>query len=289
MFRFRFFIAIFFLFFVLNETQAESLIARKFTVYAYLPWTNDAAALSDILLTYGIQPIKVIYEKDYFTQGQVSQEKIKKIAEGTFQEPGIPVSFDFEFGNRFKPETIIPRMKAILAAYHRFQARAPVGIYAILPQNTYGWKLTLQSYDALNAKYQTLINEVDFLSPSLYNYNGRNFQAWSASARYNIQAAKKYLPRKPIIPYISPIYKRGSSDKAKNGTLVEELDEAAMRERLQLLADLGASGCIIWASSQDRTADGQRPTFSPTAAWGKAVVEFVKTHSSQKESDYVDR
>ena len=96
-----------------------------------------------------------------------------------------------------------------------------------------------------------------------------------------MELAKKYTPLKPVIPYISPVVRLGSSNKAKNGNLVEALSEEEMRERLQALFILGASGCIIWASSQDRTEDGQIPQFDPDKGWGKAVVEFTKTHRSQ--------
>lgn len=282
----RFIIVIFFSFFVLNETQAHA--ARKFIIYAYIPWKkavdkkNNTDDFSIDLKKNGILSIKIIYENDYLLQGKISLEKIKKITTETFNQPAVPISFDLEFGNRFKPETVIPKIKAILTAYHDFKPRAPVGIYAVMPQNTYGWKPNRHVYDQLNAQYKVLINDVDFISPSLYNYNGHNLKAWELSARDQFQAAHKYFKGKPIIPYISPIYRIGKFVKIKNGTLVEVLDEKAMAARLKLLYALGASGCIIWASSQDREANGQIPTFSPNKAWGKAIVEFIKLHSSGK-------
>ena len=140
--------------------------------------------------TFGIQPINIIYENNYFTNGKIDFKKIKNMALKTALKPNVPVSFDMEFGNRFKPETVIPS--------------------------------------------------------------------------------------KRIIPYFSSIVRLGPSNKAINGNLVEELSENEMTQRLTALYNLGASGCIIWASSQDRTRDGQIPQFYPDKGWGKAVVKFIK-------------
>lgn len=63
-----------------------------------------------------------------------------------------------------------------------------------------------------------------------------------------------------------------------NGNLVEELSEEEMAQRLESLYQLGASGCIIWASSQDRKKNGEFPQFNPDYGWGKAVVTFIKSH-----------
>lgn len=264
------------------NANALELRPAKFTIYAFIPWTSQKfdnyAKLSNYLNSFGIRPIRVIYENDFFTQGEIDPQKLRKIAEETVANPNIPISFDLEFGDRFKPETVIPRIESLLRYYHAYQPKALVGIYGTIPQNTYSWKPTISTYDRLNDQYMSLVNLVDFLSPVLYNYDGNNFSAWLKSAKYNINAAKQYASKKPIIPFISPIIRVGETKLVKKGHLVEELDEIAMRERLQALYALGASGCIIWASSQDRTKDGQIPSFDPNNAWGKAVVEFIKTH-----------
>jgi len=271
-------------FFITVEPQAKSLEFRKFTVYAFIPWKNKHPddhykQFDEDLISYGIHPIKVIYEDYYLTEGKVDYSKIKKIAESAASEPDIPVSFDTEFGNRFRPETVIPKVQEILQSYRSFAPKALVGVYGTIPQTTFSWKPTISSYDKLNEKYKLLINFVDFLSPVLYNYDGNDLQAWLKSANYNINAANKHAPDKPIIPFISPIIKIGDTDLIKKGNIIEELSEESMAKRLQILYDLGASGCIIWASSQDRTKDGQFPAFNPEKDWGKAVVEFIKTHS----------
>jgi hypothetical protein len=258
----------------------------KFTVYAFIPWATKTSEhartendLSDYMLTYGIQPIYVIYENNYFTHGKIDLNKIKNLALKTALKQKVPVSFDMEFGHRFKPETVIPRVKIILNYYRSYNAKAFVGIYATIPQNTYGLKPTGFVYDQLNHQYDTLINEVNFISPSLYNYTGHDMDAWLVNTRFNMDLAKKYTPSRPIIPYISPIIRIGPSNKATYGNLVEELNEDEMTQRLDALYHLGASGCIIWASSQDRAEDGQVPQFNPDKGWGKAVVHFIATHA----------
>ena len=226
--------------------------------------------------TFGIQPINIIYENNYFTNGKIDFKKIKNIALKTALKPNVPVSFDMEFGNRFKPETVIPYVQTILKYYRSYNSKALVGIYSTIPQNTYGVKPTSLVYEKLNHPYDSLIHDVNFISPSLYNYDGPEVNNWLENARFNIELAKKYTPSKRIIPYISPIVRLGPSNKAINGNLVEELSENEMTQRLTALYNLGASGCIIWASSQDRTRDGQIPQFYPDKGWGKAVVKFIK-------------
>lgn len=271
-----------FLFLTTGNASNKAPKPMKFTVYAFLPWKNQKSdiheQLSKYMENFGIMPIKVIYEKDFFTQGKPDLQKIKKVAETTKLEPNIPVSFDFEFGNRFKPETVIPDVEIILHNYHAYHSKAFVGIYGVIPQNTYAWKTTISAYDRLNDSYKTLVKLVDFLSPVLYNYDGTNFTSWLKTAEYNMNAAKQYASNKPILPFLSPVVRIGRTHKIKNGHIVEELDERAMKKRLGAVFNLGASGCIIWASSQDRKKDGQFPTFDPEQGWGKAVVEFIKTH-----------
>jgi hypothetical protein len=51
-----------------------------------------------------------------------------------------------------------------------------------------------------------------------------------------------------------------------------------MLTRLQTLYDLGADGCIVWASSGDRTLDGTMPVFDRNSGWGKALADFAAAH-----------
>ncbi len=271
----------FLVYFAMGYSCFAKAVLPTFTVYAYIPWkmkTNE----SDYMLSYGIQPVTVIYENKYFTNGKIDLKKIKKIALETALQPNVPVSFDMEFGHRFKPKTVLPYVHAILKSYRGYNSKTLIGIYATIPQNTYGLKPMGFVYGRLNHQYDSLIDDVDFISPSLYNYSRYDVNAWLENTRFIIELAKKYSPSKPIIPYISPIFRLGPSNKAINGNLVVELSEEEMNLRLQALYNLGAAGCIIWASSQDRTQDGQIPQFHPDKGWGKAVVKFIKRARQNK-------
>jgi hypothetical protein len=249
-------------------------IPKDFTVYAYIAWNNPIEDLS----SYGIEPIEVLYENRLRTDGRIDREKIQKLAEEAALTPVRPLSFDLEFGNRFEPETLMPQVQAILHTFRRFNRQNPIGLYALLPQNTYGKQSQSFSYEHLNSTYSRLKDLVDFVSPSLYNYEGRDLEAWIKTARYSLGMAKKYAPSKPILPYISPVYRLGPAAGVKNGHVIVELGEEEMRQRITALYELGASGCIIWTSSQDRNEKGEKPRFSPNRGWGKAVVQFIKSH-----------
>lgn len=282
MLYYRYLVLLFLACFIINSWSITADL-HQFTVYGYVPWKTKIGSfparagneLSDVFLSKGIKPIHVIYENKYCSNGTIDLNKIKNIALKTSLEPNIPVSFDIEFGNRFKPATVVPYVKTILKTFRRYNSKSLLGVYALIPQNTYGLKINTLTYNRFNSKYDSLVNAVDFFSPSLYNYNGHDFNSWFNNARFVISHAKQYKPAKPIIPYVSPIVRLGPSHHAKNGNLVEELSEQEMSQRLHALYDLGASGCIIWASSQDRTRDGQFPKFNPNKGWGKAVVAFI--------------
>ena len=268
-------------FYALN-LHADVARCRPFTVYVFVPWFNaqfdDAKQRKDYFNYLGIKPIKVIYEAGFYTQGKVDPHKIRQIALESRADPDTPISFDFEMGNRFRPETVIPDITKILHYYRDFDSKARVGIYGTIPQNTYAWHSLIAAYDALNWRYKPLADWVDFLSPVLYNYDGDDFESWFKSAQYNVAAARDIASEKPIIPYISPNIRLGETNLVKQGHVIKELSEKAMAKRLQALYNLGASGCIIWSSSQDRTQDGQKQTFTPHQGWGRAVVEFIRTH-----------
>jgi hypothetical protein len=262
--------------------------AKKFTIYEFVPYRDHVEGnnlspvppLSQYLESLGIHPIKVIYEKRFMTDSKPDAEKIEEIAKSAISSPGIPVSFDTEFGDRFNPETVIPRVSEILDIYHRYNTVTPAGVYATAPQNTYAWKPDINHFDALNRSYAPIAHQVDFLSPVLYNYEGADTEAWKKAAIYNIAAAKQYQTSKPIFPYIGVVIHLQSSspdDSGQHGP-VRTLTEAEMLTRLQTLYDLGADGCIVWASSGDRTTDGKMPVFDRNSGWGKALAEFARAH-----------
>lgn len=262
--------------------------AKKFTIYEFIPYREHVAGseiarippLDQYLETLGIHRIKVIYLERFMTNDQPDEKKIETIAKSAIGSPNVPVSFDTEFGDRFHPETVIPRVSAILSIYHRYNTVTPAGVYATAPQNTYAWKPDISRFDSLNESYRSIAQQVDFLSPVLYNYEGPDIEAWKRAAVYNISAAKKYQTGKRILPYISVIIRlqsSGKDDDSQHGA-IRTLTEAEMLTRLQTLYDLGADGCIVWASSGDRTLDGKVPVFDRNSGWGKALADFAKSH-----------
>jgi hypothetical protein len=267
-------------FFLLKPSVGSA--GRPFIVYAFIPWERHMekgkpvnSNLADYLEKQGIHPIRVIY--DFMTHDRPDPEKIRAIAIRALEKPDIPVSFDTEFGDRRKPETVIPGVTEILRLFREYNRHTLVGVYATAPQNTYAWNPGISHYDSLNARYRPVAALVDFLSPVLYNYNGDNTDLWKKAAIYNLDAAQKYGTGKPVYPYISPVFDIEKNETGKPRRFIQLLDEKAMRDRLQTLYDLGASGCIIWASSQSRTADGQKPVFDSDKGWGKAVIAFINS------------
>lgn len=269
----------------MTAVQAEAPVAsHPFTIYVFLPWQvqlpdgkiDRSIKLSNYVAHFGIKSAKVIYR--FSTDGKADHAKIEAIAEATREDPDSIVSFDTEFGQRFHPETVIPEVLEILETYRAAHPKAKVGVYATVPQNTYGWKPGIESYDALNAKYKPVADAVDFLSPGLYNYNGDDLDAWKKAATYNLEAARKYGGDKPIIPYITPAYSAPKVSGGETNSLAH-LSEAEMTARLQALYDLGAAGCIVWGSSGDRDASGKQPVFDARTGWSKALVTFAKAHA----------
>ncbi|HEU0230925.1 MAG TPA: hypothetical protein VFR20_10165 [Burkholderiaceae bacterium] len=276
------------LFFRTADASQVHETARKFIIYEYVPYSTHIAdgevvtepSFKSYLESLGIHRIDVIYRNRFMTDGRPDKQKIEDIAKSALAAPGIPASFDTEFGQRFKPETVIPRVSEILRIFHHYNTVIPAGVYATAPQNTFAWKPnTPARFDALNPRYASVARQVDFLSPVLYNYNGGDTARWRLNADYNMQAAKKYHTGKPIIPYINiaVVLKTSKRDK-RAPILVRMLTEAQMHARLQALYDLGASGCIVWASTRFRTADGKTPVFDRNSGWGKALADFAQAH-----------
>jgi hypothetical protein len=262
--------------------------ARKFTIYEFIPYHDHVAggavsrvpALDQYMESLGIHRVKVVYEDRFMTHGQPDEKKIEGIAKAAASTPNIPVSFDTEFGDRFQPPTVIPRVSQILSIYHQFNTVTPAGVYATAPQNTYAWKADIHRFDTLNESYRPIAEQVDFLSPVLYNYEGADTEAWKRAAVYNMDAARKYQTGKRILPYLGIIIRlqsSGKDDQSQHGA-IRTLTEAEMLTRLQTLYDLGADGCIVWASSGDRTLDGTMPVFDRNSGWGKALTDFAAAH-----------
>jgi hypothetical protein len=273
----------------LCSSVAAQVPRKSFTVYEFIPYKDHVQgaelsrvpALDQYLEGLGIHRVKVVYLERFMTDGKPDEKKIEAIAKSAKDSPKAPVSFDTEFGDRFHPETVIPQVLEILSIYHRYNTVTPAGVYATAPQNTYAWKPDIDRFTALSERYEPVAQQVDFLSPVLYNYEGPDTEAWKRAAVYNMAAARRYNTGKPIIPYLSPIIRMqdsGKNDESQHGA-VRMLTEQEMVIRLQTLYDLGADGCIVWASSGDRTLDGNLPVFDRNSGWGKALSDFAASHS----------
>jgi len=258
--------------------------AYAFDIYSFIPYVKrveDGTVVSGAIDAqwferYNVRHVNLVYENRLLDFNGADRKNpvadnanIKAEADRAGSDI---VALDLEAWDRFNPAT--PRKIAdVVKKFKRENPYAAVGLYATIPQNTYGWHAErLRDAERLNAMYASLADDVDYYSPSLYNYDGVDYSAWRNSAKYNIEAARQ-LPRKKILPYVTPEVWESGKVTGKTTWLTYE----QMRQRLTALKALGADGCIIWTSSESRDSAGQQPVVDPNSGWFKAVVEFAKT------------
>lgn len=257
----------------------------SFEIYGRIPWSfqknevliSNQEEVKSILTKNGINEIDVVYHNRMLTNNEVDPEKIKKIASDSLENPDIPISFDYELGNRFKPETVLPNIIKIIDLYRFYGGKSKIGVYAMLPQNTYGGKnLTseeMQKYDSLNKKYEELASKLDFLSPSFYFYDGKNFVDWKKSVDFNMKQskliAKKYNLK--IYPYVTNAFITSKIDPITKGWSIELLSCKQMKQTIKYIEDRGANGVIIWNSSNVLTENDVKPIISYDQPWFKGV------------------
>ncbi len=263
------------LFFAFIQTHA-------FTIYGFIPWQSQISNskphklnINENLEKFGIKKFRVLYHNSFLTDDlKPDIDKIKHIAQSTATDK-TPITFDIEIGNRFRPETNLPVIIKTLQLYRQYGGQAPVSVYAVLPQNVYGGKklssYKMQMYRNLNKEYKSVAELVDIISPSLYNYDGKDFLSWQLSAYFSMKEAKKYAKGKPIIPYITGTF---AVDGKNPYPIRQALSEQDMKRRLQYLKNLGASGVIVWQSSSEKTIEGKPQTIDLGSRWGKALVNF---------------
>lgn len=258
---------------------------HAFEVYGFIPWkthvTKEGKTISDAeetkkyIYQQGFKPVKVVYHKYFLTDDKPDAEKIKKIAEESQNAPNIPISFDIEIGDRYKPETVLPVVQETLRLYREYKGAAPVGVYALLPNDTYNHKLVGKNYQMyldLNQKYASIAKQVDFLSPVFYNYQKKDIEAWKKTVDFNMVEAKKYAKKYnlKIIPYITSTY-----HDRKDKFYVEQMTYEEMKQRLTYLKKVGADGVILWESSEGYEISSKgKPVIDFTKGWSKAVYQF---------------
>lgn len=261
------------------------VVAAAFDVYGFIPYKTrlvDGAAVKAEpdqawLAELGVRPIEVVYDnkilsfprtKDRKNNATISQAKVRAVAADYQRKQSHMISLDLESWDRFDERTPSRILEAI-GLYRRSHPEAIIGLYATVPQNTFGWSASkVKKYDEINARYNEVAASVDYFSPSLYNYSGSDFGVWLESARYNISAARKYSTSKKIIPYVTP--------EVGEGRATRWLSYDEMSQRLRALESLGADGCIVWGSSRSRDSSGAAPVLDPESGWLRAVSDFAQ-------------
>lgn len=258
-------------------------------IYQFIIWNqyidqnnklyNNTKGFQKFLSENGLKQIRVIYHNRFLTKGKPDPEKIKKIADLSKRDPLIPISFDIEIGNKFKPQTILPTVNQVLDLYHQYGGAAPVGIYGILPQNVFGLekmnKNTERQYTQLNQQYESIATKVDFISPVIYNIWFSDFNEWKQRTDYHLLEAKKYATKYnlKIIPYFSSSYLDKNFSKNR---IIKPLSEQEMKQRLTYIKSKNVDGIIIWDTSVGILENGEKPVFDANQGFGKAIIEFIK-------------
>ena len=261
---------------------------KPFNVYAFIVYggyvqdgqtvNTSIQQLQQYLLTFGIKKLNLLYENkllDYpngdKANGVPDIHRIDSLGNEAKNDPNTPVSLDLEGWNRFDTIMTPRRLITVIREFQKSNSLSKVGLYATVPQNTYGYSATINKYDKINKAYSTVATTVDYFSPSLYNYNGSDTVAWNKAAVYNINACKQYqFPVKKILPYITP-------EVTQNGvTTLLSYDE--MLNHLQTLYNLGAEGCLIWTSSKTRDTNGNKIIIDVNSGWVKAIKDFIASH-----------
>ncbi|WP_322044743.1 Ig-like domain-containing protein [Paraburkholderia sp. J67] len=284
-----------------HQASASVTCASPFAVFEFLKLksyqnASGVNAISDAWFrSLGISPLNLIYSGNLVTcplssctdQYTVDATKIATAAASADSTGATPVSLDLEVWDtkRFYPTTatgngqsIVQNLSDALTAFKADNPGARVGLYAEVPQNTFGWSATTtQTYDTLNAKYAAVAALVDYYSPSLYNYGydgtATGDANWNNAAIYAIDQSHAFDTlngtTKNVLPYITPVWTDSSGAS-------QLLTYDQMLYRLKALRAAGADGCVLWISSgQKDPATGQLLVIDTTAGWFKAVLDFM--------------
>lgn len=262
----------------------------SFDVYQFVIWKNyvddngqvksDQKQLQNYFAKNNLKPIKVIYHNRFLTNGQPDEAKIKIIANATKANPSIPVSFDIEVGDKFKPQTLLPIVNTTLDLYHKHGGAAPVGVYGVLPQIIFADEQfdssTKKRYVQLNKAAEGIAKKVDFLSPVLYNTWITDFDQWKSRVDFQMTEAQSYAKKYDIevIPYISGSYLDKNFFKNK---IIHPLSESEMKQRLDYIKSKGADGVIVWEGSTAILKNGKNPTFDKRSGAYKVITEYANS------------
>ncbi|WP_345954264.1 hypothetical protein [Mucilaginibacter sp. PAMB04168] len=280
------------LFFMMSIKSGNAQDAKRhpFNIYGFIVYAgyikqgvkqqNSMSQLQNYLQSIGIGKYNLIYEHkvlDYPNgdkkNGTINLNRMDSLAALAVNEPTGLVSLDLEGWNRFDTSRTVHRMLDAIKSFRRINKVSPLGFYATVPQDTYGFPKDQQLYERLNKAYRPVAAVVDYYSPSLYNYKGVDSLDWYKAAVFNLEACHKYsFSGKQILPYITP--------EVWNGDQTTFLTYEQMWYRLKVLYDLGADGCLLWTSSKTRNPDGTKIFVDENAGWLKAVKDFIKQYPS---------
>ncbi len=188
-----------------NPNLKNSTPRGSFKVYGFIAYGGyvqngvnvnaNYQQIQQYLLPFGFNPLNLIYEQkllDY--PGGIKENavpnigRIDSLANLAKSDPTTLVSLDMESWNRWDTVATPPKYTQVINEFKSIANLSSLGLYAAVPQNTYGYSPTIQSYDKFNKGYSGVAAKVDYFSPSLYNYNGVDSVAWKNMAAYNVQA-----------------------------------------------------------------------------------------------------
>ena len=253
----------------------------NFEIFQFLPYSGYSIngkvvagrPTKEYFESLGLKKINLIYEVhilDYPTDklnGVPNREKINELAKLASAELNVPIALDLEGWYRYDKIKTPQRMNEVINLFRENNLKFNIGLYATVPQNNYGKTdpKSMDGYHEFNKSYVSVAENVNYFSPSLYNYTTDD-ESWKKSAEFNIKEARLYSKSKKIYPYITAEKQAG-----------KWLNYAEMMFRLKTLKALGADGCIIWGSSSALTADGKHAVFDTTQkdGWAKAIVDFA--------------
>lgn len=260
-----------------GHSLAEINPSSGFKIFLSVPSSvvSEDAVLSKYLFQNpSLFKANVVYESRFLVGGVVDVERLSSLSRELAVESSDIVVVDAEFGDRFDPATNLPDKIRIADILKKSGVRSPVGVYGTFPQVIYRSRSDYSYYDKLNNNYAELLGHVDFLSPVLYNYNGKSFDSWLSVASYQIDYAKKRGRGKPIFPFVSPVYWDAPLDKKDGLRLISEVPKEDFLMRLRALKRLGADGCIIWIGSRYKLADGVPYRVKVNSQWVDALRVF---------------
>lgn len=258
-----------------------------YDIYNSVSWEQHINESNNLISNYqstrtfinsqGLQHIRLYYHDSFLTKGKVDPVKIKKIVDLSKQNPELLISFDIEIGHNPYPETVLPTVINILDLYHQFGGKAPVGVYGLLPQNSYGGKYAISSQETLstlNRQYEIIAKKVNFLSPIFYNYD-TDYELWKQSVNFGMKEALKYSKKYnlKIIPYFSISY--FIKDNEGKISYIQPLNDTETYKRLNYLRLKKIDGLIIWDSNRFRTKNGVKPIVDKNQGWLKGVRKFI--------------